>query len=271
MVASIKGCRWHRAGLTPSVDSLNRIGIFRRPRTNPPRDRWVSYRYQLSTICAAFTFFVTVAVTVLLFESGPLAVGLSTVAAFLGLVVSFLLMPRLDALIGRTTSSSSFQSLLVRGELGSSVTSVLRSLRVGLIAAAGPAILTSVAYFLTAFSQPAIPGISLLALALGLLALTAAVHTVSLLLQVSHKSGGTTWHRPLAAAKVFVLCTAVFTGLTGAIGVLVWLIPRRIYLLDWAAAITAIFTFFSVIDTRDATIRAARAADPEARVSIRLG
>lgn len=94
------------------------------------------------------------------------------------------------------------------------------------------------------------------------MALLSAFHTRSGLLELSRMSEGTIWRGPVVRASAFGVCAAAATALAGAVAVLLWLFPQRGQLLDEVSFIIAFMTFLSVVDTRDATMKAAMVATP---------
>ena len=224
-------------------------------RSRSGKDR---YRYQIATVSATFAFFFSLAVAVSVAESSLLAIGLSLIVALIGFVIAFLRISQLERAVDQTGEFSYFGSVIMKDQIVTSAGPVLRSLSKGLIAAAVSAISAGVAYVLSVFNIQALPALSLLALATGFVALVSANHTSSLLRSVSERSKRTIWRGVLLRVRVFVLCAAIFAGLAGVVAVLAWLTPRRIYLLDWAAFMTSLFTFYFVIDTRTATFREVR-------------
>src|SRR3972149_92928 len=175
---------------------------FRNDRVQRSKSNRSSYRYQMASVSAAFTFFFSISVTVLVFGPGPLAVGSSVFAALFGFVVAVSLLSELEEVGRKAGDYSSLGSVVMQDEIRTSAASVLRSLKLGLIAATVSAIVTGVAFLLSVLKLPPLNALDIVALAMGLVTVSSAIHTSSLLLGISRKSEGTVWRGPLLRAKV---------------------------------------------------------------------
>ena len=114
-------------------------------------------------------------------------------------------------------------------------------------------VLTGVALLLVLLVTSAIAALDLIALAVSATALFLAIRSYLRLKVLSSISLRTVWHGPLRRVGIFAFGAAILTAVTGLTALINLFGPHRLFVNDWAAFMTALFTLYVVIDARAAT------------------
>ncbi len=149
--------------------------------------------------------------------------------------------------------ASSFESYVTSPKVLLAIASVQRSLDWGIAVAALSVVLTGIAFLLVLLVTSAVAALDLLALAVSAAALVLAIGSYMRLRALSSMSLRTVWHSALSRVGIFAFGAAILTATTGLTALINLFGPHRLFVNDWAAFMTALFTLYVVIDARAAT------------------